>query len=236
MADRPNLIEALVSSVEEAQCTEIDFVVSNNSTGTPCESVKPYVRYTMPKTPKYVAVARILKDQFKPDYYDYLMIIDDDVKLPISFFDEYLCIARGLGLALSQPALTEDSYSSYRCTRRIQNAIAHLTLFVESGPVTCVDGRLVPSISFEAGSPMGWGVDHVWARVCADRRWLMGVIDRTPVQHKLRRTAKSYRAKIERQSMLRQFSRNRHMPFYATHVIGQIVSEKDCSLRSIKCN
>jgi len=226
MADRPNLVEELVYSVEEAKLTKIDFVVTNNTNAPSCATVRPYVKYTMPQTPKYQAVARIIKEQFKP-YHDYVMIIDDDVLLPQNFFDKYFAVVRAFGLILSQPALTRDSYGVFPCNGQIPGAIAHLTSFVEIGPVTCFEKRIVPLLPFMGDSPMGFGLDFVWARICRDRGWPMGVIDLVPVQHKLRIAGKGYSDKKECLLMRVYLSKTPHVPTCAINVIGQIIFKED---------
>jgi hypothetical protein len=179
----------------------------------------------MPKTTKFVAVARIMKEQVKT-HHDYVLIIDDDVKLPRSYFDRYFQVARGLGLILSQSALTLDSAGFHRFCYQIDGAIAHLVSFVEIGPVTCFERRIIPFLSLE-GSPMGWGLDFVWARICRDNRWPMGVIDLVPVQHTLREVAKGYDKKNESLLMNEYLSKTRHMPFFVRDIVGQIILKKD---------
>jgi hypothetical protein len=39
---------------------------------------------------------------------------------------------------------------------------------------------------------MGWGLDAHWAAVARDRAWPVGIVDATPIQHGLRRTASGY--------------------------------------------
>lgn len=229
MADRPNLIEGLVKSVEEAESTKIDFVVTNNTTVSSCPVVKPYVKYVMPRIPKYHAVRRIIRDQFKP-HHDYVMIIDDDVILPPYFFDKFFKIVKALGLVLSQPALTRDSSTGIgplACNLQIDGAIAHLTQFVETGPVTCFGKRIVLSVPFVGDSPMGWGLDFVWARICRDKRYPIGVVDSLPVQHCLRKVAKWYDRKTEYLLMRAYLSKTAHVPLCAAEVTGQIILEKD---------
>lgn len=229
MADRPNLIEGLVKSVEETKSTKIDFVVTNNTTVPSCPIVKPYVKYVMPRTAKYHAVRRIIKDQFKP-YHDYVAIIDDDVILPPNFFDKFFKIVKALGLVLSQPALTRDSYTGIgplACNLQIDGAIAHLTQFVETGPVTCFGKRIVLCVPYVGDSPMGWGLDFVWARICRDKRYPMGVVDSLPVQHNLREVARWYDRKSGLVLMKAYLSRNAHVPLCAAQVTGQIILRKD---------
>jgi len=226
MADRPNLARELVQSVEEAKLTRIDLVVTNNTEALSCEAISPYIKYNMPKTRKYQAVARIIEDQFKPSH-EYVIVIDDDVSLPKDFFDYYFRIVKGLRLILSQPALEKGSFGAFPCNRKIDNAIAHLTSFVETGPVTCFERRLIDIVPFTEGSPMGWGLDFVWSRMCRDNRWIMGVVDCTPVEHRIRGVATRYSAEKEFHLMRQYLSKKKHVPICAAEVIGQIIFLKD---------
>jgi hypothetical protein len=225
MADRPSLIEELLKSVEESKRTQIDLVISNNTNTPSSPIVKPYINYVMPKTAKFVAVTRIIKEQFMP-HHDYVIIIDDDVKLPHAFFDKYFQVAKGLGLVLSQPALTGDSFGTWPCCYQIDEAIAHLVSFVEIGPITCFEKRIIPILHLD-GSPMGWGLDFVWARICRDKRWPMGVIDLVSVQHTLREVVKGYDEKREHLLMNEYLSKKRHVPLFVTEIVGQTVFKKD---------
>lgn len=222
MADRPNCIHHILNSVREAKITNIDFVVTNNTRAPSDEAVKPFVKYRMPNMPKYKAVDLIIREQFKSDY-DYVMIIDDDVMLPSNFFDNYFTIIRWLELTLSQPALTQKSYGSFLCNRQIRGAIAHLTAFAETGPVTCFEKKLVPLVPWGDGSPMGWGLDFVWSRICMEKGWRIGVIDCTPVEHIVRKVGKYYATEEERRLMKSYLSKVRHVPLCATNIIGPII-------------
>jgi hypothetical protein len=226
MADRLNLAEDLLNSIKEARIVQIDLVVTNNTTASPAAPVEPYVKYTMPRTPKFVAVSRIIKEQFKT-YHNYVILIDDDVKLPPGFFDKYFQIVKGLGFVLSQPALTKDSNGTWPCCYQIDAAIAHLVSFVEIGPVTCFERRIMPLLPLAEGSPMGWGLDYVWARICRDRRWPMGVVDLVPVQHTLRQVAKLYDKKEENLLKIKYLKKIPHAPLCVTNVIGQTFLKSD---------
>jgi hypothetical protein len=226
MADRPNLVPQLVQSVKEAKQTKIDLIISNNSKMSSSEAVQSYVLYNMTENPKYRCVDRIIREQVKP-HHNYIMIIDDDVGLPNDFFDNYFKIVRALGLILSQPALTEDSHSSHPVSRQIHGAVAHLTSFIEIGPISCFEKRLVNVFSFSGGSPMGWGLDYAWSRLCRDRRWPMGVVDLTPVKHNLRSVGLLYNRAQEYALMMPYLRKTPHVPFCAKRIIGQVFSEKD---------
>ena len=231
--DEPNLIEALIKSIKEARSTKIDLVLNNygNFPASPVEL--PFVKYTMRK-PKFQNVPEMIKNEFRPCH-DYVMIIDDDVLLPKQFFDEYFNIVKWLGLKLSQPALTRDSFWDHPCTLQISGEIAHLTSFVEIGPVTCFSKEMVEILPFEDCSPMGYGLDLVWSRLCRDRRWSMGVIDCTLVRHRLRPIAKAYDTRNEIALMKKYLSGKPHVPIIATEIVGQIFWQEELPLHSLMC-
>ena len=47
MADRPNLADKLVESVEEAKSVKIDLVITNNTSCQSSNATAPYVKYTL---------------------------------------------------------------------------------------------------------------------------------------------------------------------------------------------
>ncbi len=226
MADQPNLADKLVESVEEAKSVKIDLVITNNTSCQPSNATAPYVKYTQ-LWKKFVSVEKIIREQLKP-HHDYAIIVDDDVKLPTEFFDKYFKIVNGFGLIVSQPAISSDSNAPCgKVSRQIPQSIAHLTQFVEIGPVTCFEKRAVPLCPFGGVSPMGWGLDFVWPRICMQKRWPMGVVDFVPVQHKIRELAENYESQKEYLLMHEYFSKVAHVPFCSKDVIGQIISVKD---------
>ncbi|MGD0204776.1 MAG: hypothetical protein ABSC20_12860 [Candidatus Bathyarchaeia archaeon] len=226
MADRPNLADKLVESVEEAKSVKIDLVITNNTSCQPSNATAPYVKYTL-LGKKFVSVERIIREQLKP-YHNYVIIVDDDVKLPIEFFDKYFKIVNGFGLIVSQPAASSDSNAPCgKASKQITQSIAHLTQFVEIGPVTCFEKRAVQLCPFVGGSPMGWGLDFVWPRICREKRWPMGVVDFVPVQHKIREVAENYESQKEYLLMHEYLSKVAHVPFCSNDVIGQIIFVKD---------
>ncbi|TRZ81151.1 glycosyltransferase family 2 protein [bacterium] len=226
MANRPNLIEGIVKSVEEAKSTIVDFVVTNNTTVPSCPAVEPYVKYVMPRMAKGTAVKKIIEEQFRP-HHDYIIVIDDDVVLPPNFFDKFFVIVKALGLVLSGAAVDKDSSIGYASNMQVDGAIVHLTQLVVFGPVTCFEKRIVSSLPFECDSPMGWGLSWVWARICRDKRYPIGIIDSLPVQHKLRKAGGYYDTAREWNLMKAYLSRTAHVPFCAGGVIGQTILKKD---------
>ncbi len=125
--------------------------------------------------------------------YDYIIICDDDIKLPKGFLDSYLYIQHQLNFSIAQPARTNLSHISHGITRRRFWLIARKTLFVEIGPLVSFHQDIFKHIfPFDASNAMGWGLDYVWPVIVESLHKSMGIIDATPVDHSLRETAKSY--------------------------------------------
>jgi hypothetical protein len=124
--------------------------------------------------------------------HDWLLVLDDDVRLPAGFLDVLVFLAERYELALAQPAHRWRSHAAWAVTRRRPGAVARETRFVEIGPVcllranTFADLLPFPSLRF------GWGLDAHWSAVAAQRGWRIGVIDAAAVDHGLRRIAASY--------------------------------------------
>jgi GT2 family glycosyltransferase len=124
--------------------------------------------------------------------HDWLLLVDDDVRLPRGFLDAFLFLAERFDLQLAQPAHRHRSHAAWAVTRRRTASVARETRFVEIGPVVAFGAA-----SFDALLPFpplrfGWGLDHHWSAVAAERGWRIGVIDATPIEHGLRKVAASY--------------------------------------------
>lgn len=124
--------------------------------------------------------------------YDWLLVIDDDVALPSGFLDDFVFLAERFGLRLAQPAHRRRSHAAFSITRRRPDSVVRRTRFVEIGPVVALH-----AITFSTLLPFpplraGWGLDAHWSALASSRGWLQGVIDATPIRHRLRRIAAAY--------------------------------------------
>jgi len=123
--------------------------------------------------------------------FDWLLLVDDDVRLPRGFLDAFLLCAEGFGFRLAQPAHAFASHAAWEVTRRRPGLLAHRTRFVEIGPVTAIHRDAFAALLPFPDLEMGWGLDTHWSALAAARGWPIGVVDATPVRH-LRPVAGDY--------------------------------------------
>jgi hypothetical protein len=114
---------------------------------------------------------------------DWVLVVDDDVRLPVRFLDRLLGVCERLGLALAQPAQSRASFAGWPHTRRRAGSMARETRFVEIGPVTCFRGDAFRELTPFPPLRYGWGLDLHWGAVAAERGWRLGIVDALPVRH-----------------------------------------------------
>jgi len=122
---------------------------------------------------------------------DWLLIVDDDVRLPRGFLDAFLLCAERFGLRLAQPAHAFASHAAWEVTRRRPGLLARTGRFVEIGPVTALHRDAIAALLPFPDLRMGWGLDARWSAVAAEHGWPIGIVDATPVRH-LRPVAGAY--------------------------------------------
>jgi glycosyltransferase involved in cell wall biosynthesis len=127
------------------------------------------------------------------DAHDYLVVVDDDLALPLGFIDHLLGWQGQLGYALAQPARTSNSFIDHRIVEQQHGSLARRTRFVEIGPVVSIHRSayhlLLP---FDLTSPMGWGYENIWTHRIELAGLTMGIIDAVPVDHSLRPPLANY--------------------------------------------
>jgi len=125
-----------------------------------------------------------LLERRPPDGFDWLLVIDDDVVLPIGFLDAMVFLAERFGLALAQPAHRRMSNAAWPVTRRRAASAVRETAFVEIGPVTLFRAETFDTLlPFPEDAGMGWGVDVHWAAVARRHGWRLGVVDAVAIWH-----------------------------------------------------
>jgi hypothetical protein len=114
---------------------------------------------------------------------DWLLVVDDDVRLPHAFLDRFVSVCEAFGLDLAQPAQTLRSHSAWKVTRKRPASLVRETRFVEIGPVTAFSRRAAAELLPFPELRYGWGLDLHWAAIAGQRGWRLGVVDALPVRH-----------------------------------------------------
>ena len=126
------------------------------------------------------------------DGHDWLLVLDDDVKLPRGFVDDFVFLCERFSLALAQPAHRLRSHAAWPVTRRHPGSIVRETGFVEIGPVSAFAagtfGVLLPFPPLR----MGWGLDAHWAALARRHGWRCGVVDAVAIEHLAAPVASAY--------------------------------------------
>jgi hypothetical protein len=119
-----------------------------------------------------------------PAGYDWLVVVDDDVVLPLSFLNVLLFLAERFELRLVQPAHRLSSHAAWAVTRRRPGSVVRETGLVEIGPVTAFHRDTFAELLPFPPVQMGWGLDVHWAAIARSRGWRIGVVDAVPVSHR----------------------------------------------------
>lgn len=127
-----------------------------------------------------------------PTSADWVLVVDDDVRLPRAFLDRFVAVCESFALDLAQPAQTLRSHSAWKVTRRCPASLVRETRFVEIGPVTAFSRRAAAELLPFPELRYGWGLDLHWAAVAGQRGWRLGVVDALPVRHESGVVAAAY--------------------------------------------
>ena len=124
--------------------------------------------------------------------HDWLVVIDDDVRLPRGFLDRLLFLAERFELDLAQPAHRARSHAAWRVTRRHAGSVVRETRFVEIGPVSAFARRTFAELLPFPALGMGWGLDLHWGALAQERGWRCGVLDALAIGHTVAPAASFY--------------------------------------------
>jgi hypothetical protein len=124
--------------------------------------------------------------------FDWLLVVDDDLRLPAHFLDRFVALCERFELDLAQPAQTLRSHSAWKATRRRPLSLVRETRFVEIGPLTAFGRRAAAELLPFPELRFGWGLDLHWAALAEQRGWRLGVVDALPVRHQAGVVAAAY--------------------------------------------
>jgi len=153
---------------------------------------------------------------------DWLIVVDDDVAFPTHFLDQFIYTCEAAALKIAQPAHRFRSHTTWAITQRYWNSLAHLTHFVECGPLTAFHRDVFDRVLPFPESRWAWGVDVVWAEIARRDGFRIGVVDATPIEH-LRPVAATYDAEAARREARALLDRYRvrrtHREVFATTAV-----------------
>jgi GT2 family glycosyltransferase len=155
------------------------------------------------------------------DDFDWLLVLDDDLRLPPRFLDRFVGLCERFELDLAQPAQSQRSHSAWRVTRRRPASLVRETRFVEIGPLTAFGRRAAGELLPFPELRFGWGLDLHWAALAAERGWRLGVVDATPVRHETATVGSAYASDDARAEAARFLADRAYLPAAAA---GEVVA------------
>jgi hypothetical protein len=212
LTDKDNNASQIVAELSSSHGWNVDqrwIGLGQNNTPSELESVT--CQHHTDMVPKFTLINRILNQVNLSDY-EYLVICDDDIALPSQFLDNYLALVGQYRFAIAQPARTNDSYIDHQFVGQLHGIKARRTRFVEIGPVFSFHKHAFAAcLPFDEESPMGWGYDFVWPHL-ADKNGLnMGIVDATPMTHKMRPPVANYSYAKANSTMHEYLSKRAHL-------------------------
>lgn len=202
--------------------------VALNGSAPDNEVASVTVKHITGRIPKFQIINDLMSTK-KISSYDYIILCDDDVVLPVNFVDDFIAMQSSFDFAIAQPARTLNSYIDHPIVERHIGVHARQTRFVEIGPVVSFHRSAFELVfPFDLTSPMGWGYENVWAHGAIVRNLRMGIIDAVCVDHSLRKPVVNYtweQADRERRDYL---NRHEHLPLEEcfTVVTSYLVQEE----------
>lgn len=139
---------------------------------------------------KFENINLALQD-FQLDQFEWIIITDNDVQIPLNFLDVFLYVAHALELQIAQPAHRCLSYSSFNFNYRRWNSLGRVTHYVEDGPITAFHRNVIPRVLPFPELRWGWATDLAWCAMAAQEKVPIGIVDCTPMEH-MRPVAENY--------------------------------------------
>lgn len=163
------------------------------------------------RTPKFKILNQLTKNA---NDFDWLIICDDDVEIQEGFLDAFIGLTEKYDFALSQPSRTTDSYTDHSIVQVIPGIQARRTRFVEIGPIVAIRRDAMPLLlPFPDDINMGWGLDFIWPHLLELNHLRLGIVDASPVAHRLRPPATFYDGNVAHQEMSWNLANYAHLSF-----------------------
>ena len=222
LSEKPNLIDHLVrafASSRHCAVTQRWAAIGRASTDPAVAAVT--VEEVRTPTPKFALVNRLLEAGDFTNH-DYLVVCDDDIRLPRDFVDRFIGWQQHCGFSLAQPARTWNSFVDHGFVRQSLRCKARETRFVEIGPLFCFDRAMASlALPFDPLSPMGWGYDLVWPALARAHGLTLGIVDDAAVEHCIRPQGAMYSRANEQEAMARFLARREHLTYADAIVVNR---------------
>jgi hypothetical protein len=220
LAQKPHTASHLAEQFASAEAYHVDQAWAAIDGEPDSKRLAAVTAHRVPGRGHKFSLLNVLLTGFDWQSYDFVVLSDDDITLPLGFLDAFLSYQVKHDLALAQPARTPWSRSSYGFVRQRLRTEARLTRFVEAGPITSIRKDLGPLLMpFDEESPMGWGFDLIWPVLVEDAGLRMGIVDATPVDHTMRGQATAYSGSTEFARMGEYLAKHRHLPLAEALVV-----------------
>lgn len=202
LRDRDNLAPEIVASTRSRRHEVVQCWASIGTGQQRAAEMRAHtaLHFAQP-LPKFAAVNRLLA-LHDLSAFDNVVVTDDDIELPAGFMDDFIGLQAHYRFALAQPARSQQSNIDHPVTLERHARIARQTRFVEIGPLFSVAAPAFQLLlPFDESFHMGWGLDHVWPAMLQQGGLTQGIIDLTPVHHRMRPVAATYSGAAARQKM-----------------------------------
>jgi len=203
LSDVTNLASEITSELLDTRLHDIEIRwASIGSTPTSNHLLNGFTHCQFPHRISKTVAINLLLSACDLSCVDFIIVVDDDIALPVGFLDGFLAIAEHRQFALCQPARTHTSFIDHYFVAQLMGIESRSTNFVEIGPLFCLHkSAFSVLIPLDESAPMGWGLDFVWPVLLADRGLRMGIIDAYPVEHALRKPVSLYSYEATQQAM-----------------------------------
>ncbi len=212
LADKENLAPQITQEFALSSDWNVEQRWVSLGKNQPDSNMAPFtVQVTRKFSPKFLMLNQLLQ---KIDLYDfeYVIVSDDDIRLPAGFVDHYLAMVSRYDLDLAQPARTHDSYTDHCFVEQLDGIDARQTRFVEIGPLFSLHRKAFDYfLPFDEASPMGWGNDFVWPILAEKNGLRMGIVDAVPVAHNFRKPVSYYDHRASAKHMSKYLAERPHL-------------------------
>lgn len=134
---------------------------------------------------KYHMLHRLLTE-LRPDFlqqYDYFYFLDDDIGIDTRQINQMFRLSRALGSAISQAALTRDSFCSWPMFKQQANSFCRYVGQIEVMAPLFERSALELCLPSFIGNKSSWGVDSVWSRLLGYPQDRLIVFDTVTMKH-----------------------------------------------------